>query len=64
MSDKTDKSEETPWEMLSREEKNARLIRRQMALLDTLMERSAISREDYNKALLVLTGKGRAQGHI
>lgn len=43
--------ENTEWEKLSPEEKKAELYRRQKVLLDTFLERNAISQAQYDKSL-------------
>jgi len=45
---------EAEWETLSHDEKNALMIRKQKELLNSLVERHAISREDYDKAMKAL----------
>ncbi len=42
------------WETLSHDEKNVRLIQQEKDLLKTFLERNAITREDYEKAVKVL----------
>ena len=44
-------TENTEWEKLSPEEKKAELYRRQKVLLDTFLERNAISQAQYDKSL-------------
>ena len=41
----------TEWEKLSPEEKKVELYRRQKVLLDTFLERNAISQAQYDKSL-------------
>ena len=45
------------WEQLSHEEKNHQLFLKQKALLDTFLEKHAISKEQYEKSLHDLTEK-------
>ena len=47
----------TPWETMTHEEKNRVLFQEQKELLDTFLEKRAISREQYNKSLHDLTEK-------
>ena len=47
----------TGWDGLSREEKNRQLYLRQKELLDTFLEKGAISRAQYEKSLHDLTEK-------
>ena len=47
----------TGWDGLSREEKNSQLYLRQKELLDTFLEKGAISRAQYEKSLHDLTEK-------
>ncbi len=42
---------DTPWEQLSYNEKNHQLFLRQKKLLETFLERRAISKEQYEKSL-------------
>lgn len=49
--------EQTDWEKLSIEEKNRELFYRQKELLDTFLERHAISKEQYDKSLGDLVAK-------
>ena len=50
-------NEETPFEQLSPEEKKTRLYLSQKRLLDSFLERNAISREQYEKSLGDMTIK-------
>lgn len=50
-------NEETPFEQLSPEEKKTRLYLSQKCLLDSFLERNAISREQYEKSLGDMTIK-------
>ena len=45
------------WENLTPEEKKAELYRKQKGLLDTFLERNAISKAQYDKSLGDLTEK-------
>ncbi len=45
------------WAELTQEEKKRRLYEKQKALLDTFLERGAISRQQYEKSLGDLTEK-------
>lgn len=45
------------WESLTPEEKRAELYRKQKELLDTFLERNAISKAQYDKSLSDLTEK-------
>ena len=45
------------WEQLSHEEKNHQLYLKQKALLETFLEKHAISKEQYEKSLHDLTDK-------
>ena len=51
---------EAKWELLSYTEKNRVLYLKQKELLDTLLEKKAISKEQYEKSLHDLTEKMRA----
>lgn len=44
-------TENIEWEKLSPEEKKAELYRRQKVLLDTFLERNAISQAQYDKSV-------------
>jgi len=44
-------TENIEWEKLSPEEKKVELYRRQKVLLDTFLERNAISKAQYDKSL-------------
>lgn len=48
---------EAKWELLSYTEKNRVLYLKQKELLDTLLEKKAISKEQYEKSLHDLTEK-------
>ncbi|MBO4407566.1 MAG: hypothetical protein J5849_07680 [Clostridia bacterium] len=52
-----EETEEKAWEALSREEKNRVLYQRQKALLETFLEKGAISRSQFEKSLGDLTLK-------
>ncbi len=55
--------EEKEWEKLSYEEKNERLFLKEKRLLETFLEKGAISREQYEKSLGDLTEKtGHGEG--
>ncbi len=55
--------EEKEWENLSYEEKNERLFLKEKRLLETFLEKGAISREQYEKSLGDLTEKtGHGEG--
>ncbi len=55
--------EEKEWENLSYEEKNERLFLKEKRLLETFLEKGAISREQYEKSLGDLTVKtGHGEG--
>lgn len=49
------------WETLSHDEKNDRMIQQEKELLDTFLERNAITREEYEKAVRVLEDRFRKQ---
>lgn len=49
--------EQIIWESLSHEEKNHELFLRQKALLESFLEKGALSREQYEKSLRDLTEK-------
>lgn len=49
--------EQKDWETLTLEQKNKQLYLKQKELLDTFLERNAISLEQYNKSLHDLTEK-------
>ena len=48
---------QTSWESLSHEEKNHELYLKQKHLLETFLEKGAISKAQYNKSLYDLTEK-------
>lgn len=50
-------TEQQMWEQLSHEEKNRQLYLRQKALLETFLEKHAISKEQFEKSLHDLTEK-------
>ena len=52
-----DNKPERPWESLTYRAKNARMIEQQREMLKMLMERNAISHENYAKAIEVLSEK-------
>lgn len=52
-------SKQASWETLTHDEKNAQMIKQEIDLLSTFLERNAISREDYEKAMCVLKRKSR-----
>lgn len=52
------------WEQLSHEEKNHQLFLKQKALLDTFLEKHAISKEQYEKSLHDLTEKNGTQHQL
>ena len=51
------KNGDLEWASLSRQEKNQTLYNRQLALLDTLLEKGAITKEQYAKSRHDLTEK-------
>lgn len=53
----SDYTSQEQWESLSHAEKNHVLYLRQKALLDTFLEKRAISKEQYEKSLHDLTEK-------
>ena len=58
----TDTTTQEAWETLSHTEKNHILYLRQKALLETFLEKRALSKEQYEKSLHDLTEKmGEAQ---
>ena len=54
--------EHTEWELLSPEEKKKQLFLKQKELLDTFLERNAISQAQYDKSLSDLRDKMGMQG--
>lgn len=54
--------EHTEWELLSPEEKKKQLFLKQKELLDTFLERNAISQAQYDKSLGDLRDKMGMQG--
>ena len=53
----TENNKQTPWESLSHEEKNHELYLKQKHLLETFLEKGAISKAQYDKSLHDLTEK-------
>lgn len=49
--------DQRPWEKLSHDEKNHQLYLKQKALLETFLEKNAISKDQYEKSLHDLTEK-------
>ena len=60
----TQSAEQTEWEKLSPEDKKKRLFLKQKDLLDTFLERNAISKTQYDKSLGDLIEKMGMQGVI
>lgn len=60
----TQSAEQTEWEKLSPEDKKKRLFLKQKDLLDTFLERNAISKTQYGKSLGDLIEKMGMQGVI
>lgn len=58
----TQSAEQTEWEKLSPEDKKKRLFLKQKDLLDTFLERNAISKAQYDKSLGDLIEKMGMQG--
>lgn len=58
----TQSAEQTEWEKLSSEDKKKRLFLNQKDLLDTFLERNAISKVQYDKSLGDLIEKMGMQG--
>ena len=53
----TENNLQTPWEFMSHEEKNHELYLKQKHLLETFLEKGAISKAQYDKSLHDLTEK-------
>ena len=58
----TQSAEQTEWEKLSPEDRKKRLFLKQKDLLDTFLERNAISKAQYDKSLGDLIEKMGMQG--